>query len=79
MNTVIIGGRYQHYKGREYIVLMIALHSETREEMVVYQGQYEDAEFGNTPIWVRPLSMFIEEVDVDGERRPRFTLLKESE
>lgn len=52
-----IGGRYRHFKGKEYLVLHIAKHSETLEEMVVYQPQY-----GDRGIWVRPLGMFMDKV-----------------
>lgn len=60
-------GRYRHYKGNEYMVVGLALHSETLEEMVVYQKQYGD--FG---LWVRPRAMFLETVEVDGKAVPRF-------
>ncbi|MBR3598761.1 MAG: DUF1653 domain-containing protein, partial [Lachnospiraceae bacterium] len=62
-----------HYKGNKYKVLGIAKHSETLEEMVVYQAQYGD--FG---IWVRPKDMFFEMVVVDGKTVPRFKKLDDS-
>lgn len=62
-----IGKKYRHFKGREYLVLSLAKHSETLEELVVYQALY--GEYG---IWVRPLSMFIEQVEVDGKMVRRF-------
>lgn len=65
-------GRYRHYKGREYEVLGIARHSETEEALVVYRCLY-----GDYSLWVRPLAMFIEEVEVDGALRPRFARLAE--
>jgi hypothetical protein len=61
-------GRYRHYKGNEYEVLGIAKHSETLEELVVYRALY--GEFG---LWVRPRSMFLEHVEVDGRLVRRFT------
>ena len=61
-------GRYRHYKGQEYDVLLAARHSETGEWVVVYQALY--GEYG---WWVRPLSMFLESVSVDGVVQPRFT------
>ena len=64
-------GIYQHYKGKEYRVLFIAKHSETVEEMVVYQALYGD--FG---YWVRPKEMFMESVTVDGQIKPRFQYIK---
>ncbi len=60
-------GRYRHYKGNEYIVLGIARHSETEEEMVVYRQDY-----GERGLWVRPLAMFEETVEVDRQRVSRF-------
>ncbi len=66
-------GRYRHYKGKEYRVLGLARHSETQEELVVYQLLYGD--FG---WWVRPRGMFLETVEVDGKILPRFAFLGES-
>lgn len=68
---VKIGGRYRHYKGNEYVVCGIVLHSETLEPLVLYEPQYETG----VKLWVRPLEMFIEEVEVDGKKVPRFKLV----
>jgi len=64
-------GLYQHYKGPQYRVFNVARHSETEEEVVFYQALYGDYGF-----WVRPLSMFLETVEVDGEQVPRFALVQ---
>ncbi|MDC0667109.1 DUF1653 domain-containing protein [Nannocystis radixulma] len=64
-------GIYRHYKGPEYRVFGVARHSETEEQVVVYQALY-----GEYSLWIRPLSMFLESVDVDGERVPRFALVQ---
>jgi len=64
-------GRYRHYKGRDYIVLGVARHSETEEQLVVYRTDY-----GDRSLWVRPLQMFTEQVCVDGRWQPRFTPLE---
>jgi hypothetical protein len=64
-------GLYRHYKGPEYRVFSIARHSETEEEVVFYQALY-----GDYGLWVRPLSMFLESVEVDGEQVPRFALVQ---
>lgn len=66
MDSKIIGV-YRHYKGNIYSVIGIAKHSETLEELVVYQAQYGDGQ-----MWVRPKEMFFDIVDVNGERKPRF-------
>ena len=62
-------GRYKHYKGNYYNVIGVARHSETEEQMVVYRPQY-----GERGLWVRPLTMFVEKVAVDGKSVPRFAL-----
>ena len=67
-------GIYEHYKGKRYEVLGIARHSETFDLMVVYKALYK----GNFPegtLWVRPLSMFKENVSVQGNLVPRFRYL----
>jgi hypothetical protein len=68
--TEIRPGRSRHYKGRDYEVIDIARHSETEERMVVYRCLY-----GDRSLWVRPLSMFRETVEVAGEQVPRFALV----
>ena len=70
--SVVIGGKYEHYKGKPYRVLAIAKHSETLEEMVVYQQLY-----GEEGVWVRPLRMFLENVEVEGKTVPRFRYIEE--
>jgi hypothetical protein len=60
-------GRYRHYKGNEYEVIGVAKHSEDETELVVYRPLY-----GDMGLWVRPLQMFIETVQVNGKTKPRF-------
>jgi hypothetical protein len=68
--TEPVPGRYRHFKGGEYEVLGVARHSETDERVVVYRPLYNA-----TGLWVRPVAMFLEAVDHDGRRVPRFTHL----
>jgi hypothetical protein len=65
----LTAGIYRHYKGQRYRVLGIAQHSETMEQVVVYQALY-----GDCGLWVRPAAMFCETVELDGEPIPRFAL-----
>jgi hypothetical protein len=60
-------GRYRHFKGNEYEVIGIVRHSESQQEMVLYRALY-----GERNLWVRPLEMFGELIERDGERMPRF-------
>ena len=70
--TEIKTGKYRHFKGNEYRVLGMARHSETLEEMVVYQALY-----GEGGIWVRPAHMWNETVERDGYCGPRFAYIGE--
>lgn len=60
-------GKYRHFKGKEYEVLGVAKHSETLEDYVYYRCLY-----GDYSLWVRPLAMFEEEVEVNGKKVKRF-------
>ena len=60
-------GLYRHYKGNDYRVIGLARHSETLEPLVVYQALY-----GELGAWVRPAAMFVEIVEIDGQKVPRF-------
>lgn len=64
-------GEYKHYKGNKYKVLNVARHSETLEELVVYQALY-----GERGIWVRPLGMFLEKVVINGKKISRFRYIE---
>ena len=65
-------GRYRHFKGNEYRVLGTAKHSETQEELVVYQALY-----GAQELWVRPTEMWHETVEREDYRGPRFVYIGE--
>jgi len=68
--TDAVAGRYRHYKGNLYQVIGVARHSETEEELVVYQALY-----GERGLWVRPKAMFFEKVMIEGRAVPRFERL----
>ncbi len=63
-------GTYQHYKGNYYQVIALAKHSETQEELVVYRALY-----GEKELWVRPLVMFLEEVEINDTKISRFKFI----
>ncbi|MEI7698392.1 MAG: DUF1653 domain-containing protein [Planctomycetia bacterium] len=69
---IIRPGRYRHYKNRDYLVIGVARHSETNEELVVYRTDY-----GDFSLWVRPRSMFTEHVLIDAQMVPRFRYIGE--
>ena len=64
-------GIYKHYKGNLYEVLGVARHSETEEQHVVYKTLY-----GDYSMWIRPLAMFVEQVEVNGELVARFEFVE---
>ncbi|PNE01886.1 hypothetical protein A15D_02567 [Alcanivorax sp. MD8A] len=70
--TELKPGRYRHFKGNEYQVIGLATHSETEETVVVYRPLY-----GDGALWVRPLAMFAETVERDGQVQPRFAWIGE--
>ncbi len=75
MREVIIKtGKYRHYKGGEYRVISTAKHSETLEDLVVYKSLYDNE---LSRLWTRPLEMFLEEIEVDGKKMPRFEYVGE--
>lgn len=69
--SVVIGSLYEHYKGNRYKIITVTRHSETLEEVVVYQ-----ALSSNNEVWVRPFELFIEEVFIHGHSQPRFKLIE---
>lgn len=67
-------GFYRHFKGNFYHVEGVAKHSETLEPMVVYRALY-----GEGALWVRPLEMFLEQVEKPEYQGPRFVRVDRSE
>ena len=70
----MVKGIYKHYKGNLYEVIDVAKHSETEEEHVVYRTLY-----GDYSLWVRPLAMFIETVELDGQQIARFEYVEDAD
>lgn len=67
--SIVVGGRYRHYKGGNYKVLMLARMEATLKEVVIYRSD----ETGHS--WVRPVTGFLETVDCNGQRLSRFQRL----
>lgn len=72
MRNLKINGIYKHFKGGEYKVIGIAKHSESLEDFVVYKALY-----GGKSLWIRPLKIFLENVEVNGKKVPRFEYIGE--
>jgi hypothetical protein len=66
-------GKYRHYKGKNYEVLGIVIHSETYEELVLYTALDGSKEYPKGTLWVRPKAMFFEDILVDGIKVTRFS------
>lgn len=75
MNTIKLG-KYRHFKGGEYQVIGIAKHSESLEVMVIYKPLYELKE-GELETWVRPIEMFFDTKEHEGETVQRFAFIEE--
>ncbi|ESQ86236.1 hypothetical protein AEAC466_03300 [Asticcacaulis sp. AC466] len=71
--TDIKRGTYRHYKNKLYKVFGTVTHSESEEELVLYAPLGQEA--GIARLWVRPLAMFTETVEVDGKTVPRFEFI----
>ena len=75
VNAITIGTTYEHYKSTPqkpmlYKITGIARHSENLELMVTYMALYDYGEYGQS--WVRPLAMFLEDIEINGKKIPRF-------
>lgn len=67
-----IGGRYRHFKNHLVRVIGVALHSETLEELVIYEKLEDVGENKKGSLWARPKKMFLENVTREGQTMPRF-------
>ena len=70
-------GKYRHYSGKEYEVTAVAKDSDTYEDYVVYQAQYNSPEFGDKAVRVKKKELFEMMVEVDGKEVKRFTCIEE--
>ena len=68
-------GKYRHFKWGLYEVIWVAKHSETLEDLVIYQALYDSPEFGKNALRVRPKKMFEENVVVNGKEEKRFAYI----
>ena len=71
-HEIIPGAIYQHYKGKNYRVIGVGKHSESLEDVVLYEALYDNP-LGR--LWCRPASMWSEPINVDGNIVPRFRFL----
>jgi hypothetical protein len=67
-----VGQIWKHYKGKHYKMVIFAKHSETGEELVVYQRQ----EDGN--VYARPVDLFFNDVEWEGKTVSRFTFVSDN-
>lgn len=67
-------GIYKHFKGGMYRVIGVAKHSETLEDLVIYEALYDNPK---SKFWVRPLENFLEEVELGGKKVLRFEYVGE--
>ncbi|WP_413583439.1 DUF1653 domain-containing protein [Bdellovibrio sp. HCB288] len=65
----VSGAIYKHYKGKFYRVIGVGKHSETMEDIVLYECLYENS-LGR--LWARPLELWSSPIEVDGKMVPRF-------
>ena len=70
-------GKYKHYSGKEYEVIALSKDSDTYEDYVVYQAQYNSPEFGDRFVRVKKQKLFEMMVEVDGKEVKRFTYVGE--
>ncbi|MFZ2190547.1 MAG: DUF1653 domain-containing protein [Candidatus Magasanikiibacteriota bacterium] len=74
--STIKPGIYEHYKGNKYRVFGVGKHSETLEEFVIYEALYDNPE---SKLWARPINLFIDEVEYQGQKVPHFKFISDSE
>ena len=72
---VRVGATYRHYKNLLVRIIGVALHSETKEELVIYEKLEDCGEYKKGSLWARPKEMFLADVIINGKKVPRFTLI----
>lgn len=77
IHTKIKIGIYQHYKGVKVRVIGVGLHSETLEELVLYEKLADFRGYKKGSLWARPKEMFLEKVTVNNKKIPRFKFIRE--
>jgi hypothetical protein len=71
MESKVKIGTYRHFKGHNVEVIGVANHSENPdEEFVVYRHMHNGHD-----LWIRPVNMFLENIERDGYKGPRFELI----
>lgn len=75
MAKVPLGATFKHYKGKLYKIIQIGRHSEDLSLYVVYRALYQSEKFGDNAVWIRPLKMFLETINLNGQEVPRFELV----
>lgn len=76
-NRKIRLGKYKHFKGHLYDIIGVAKYSEDeKQEFVVYNHTPLDKN-GRIQLWIRPKKMFLEEVEINGEKVPRFKFISQ--
>ena len=63
---------WKHYKGNDYKIIILGRHSETAEDMVVYEQMHSGK------IYIRPMNLFFNDVEYEGETVPRFTFISDN-
>ncbi|MBN2881300.1 DUF1653 domain-containing protein [Candidatus Woesearchaeota archaeon] len=70
--TILPKEKYKHYKGQMYEIIGVGKDSTTLTDVVIYKALYFSEEFGDNAIWVRPKKEFLEIIEKDGKKMPRF-------
>ena len=83
LKNLIPGAIFRHYKNKDYLIIGLARHTESFEELVVYRALYKykgepGSKINDYQVWTRPKNMFLEEVEIEGKKVPRFQFVSNS-